>query len=81
VAVAPDDPEAFCTALSGLIDDPAGRGAMGSRGRAWVERWISPAAVAQAYEELFEEVAGHRPPRARRMSRVDSALPIRQPAR
>ena len=30
--------------------------AMGERGRAWVERWISPEAVAEAYERLFTEV-------------------------
>ena len=30
--------------------------AMGERGRAWVERWISPEAVAEAYERLFAEV-------------------------
>jgi hypothetical protein len=29
---------------------------MGERGRAWVERWISPEAVAEAYERLFMEV-------------------------
>jgi putative colanic acid biosynthesis glycosyltransferase WcaI len=79
VAVAPDDRDAFAVALLRLIDDPVGREAMGSRGRAWVERWISPAAVAQAYEELFEEVAGYHAPD--RGAGTESALPIQQSAR
>ena len=29
---------------------------MGSAGRAFVEGWASPAAVAEAYEQLFEEL-------------------------
>jgi hypothetical protein len=29
---------------------------MGSAGRAFVERWASPAAVAERYEALFEEL-------------------------
>jgi colanic acid biosynthesis glycosyl transferase WcaI len=65
-AIAPDDLDAFVGALVALLDDPAGREAMGARGRAWVERWVSPTAVAVAYEELFEEV---------------SALPTRRIAR
>jgi colanic acid biosynthesis glycosyl transferase WcaI len=56
-AVPPDDPAAFTAALEALVDDPAERQAMGARGRAWVERWVSPAAVALAYEELFTEVS------------------------
>jgi colanic acid biosynthesis glycosyl transferase WcaI len=56
-AVPPDHPDAFTGALKDLLDDPAEREAMGARGRAWVERWVSPAAVAVAYEELFAEVA------------------------
>jgi colanic acid biosynthesis glycosyl transferase WcaI len=58
VAVPPDDPAAFLRALTALLDDQAGRVAMGQRGRAWVERWVSPAAVARAYEDLFVEVGG-----------------------
>lgn len=30
--------------------------AMGERGRAFVEQWASPAAVAEAYEALFDEL-------------------------
>jgi hypothetical protein len=29
---------------------------MGRAGRAFVEAWASPAAVAERYEELFEEL-------------------------
>jgi hypothetical protein len=29
---------------------------MGAAGRAFVEGWVSPAAVAAAYESLFEEI-------------------------
>jgi colanic acid biosynthesis glycosyl transferase WcaI len=57
IAVAPDDPEAFRTALVALLDDRDRRRAMGARGRAWVERAASPAAVAEAYEALFTELA------------------------
>ena len=53
VAVAPDDPDAFCDALDALLADPLAAEAMGRRGRAFVEQWASPAAVAAAYEELF----------------------------
>jgi colanic acid biosynthesis glycosyl transferase WcaI len=55
-AVAPDDEAAFLAGLESLLDDPAGARAMGERGRAWVEGWASPAAVATAYEALFEEL-------------------------
>jgi len=55
-AVPPDDPAAFIEALVGLLDDPAERCNMGRRGRVWVERWVSPVAVARAYEALFSEL-------------------------
>jgi hypothetical protein len=29
---------------------------MGASGRSFVEGWVSPAAVAASYEQLFEEV-------------------------
>lgn len=57
VAVPPDDPDRLASALTALVDDPAGRRAMGVRGRAWVERWVSPSAVAAAYESLFRELS------------------------
>lgn len=56
LAVRPDDPTVLQDALCSLLDDPSRAQAMGVRGRAWVERWLSPAAVAERYEELFDEV-------------------------
>jgi colanic acid biosynthesis glycosyl transferase WcaI len=53
VAVPPDDPDAFVDALRPLVDDPARREELGRSGRAFVESWVSPAAVAAAYAELF----------------------------
>jgi colanic acid biosynthesis glycosyl transferase WcaI len=60
VAVPPEDPDAFCEALAALVDDPAGRVAMGAAGRRFVEDWVSPAAVGSAYEALFEELRVRR---------------------
>lgn len=57
LAVPPDDQSAFDTALDALIADPQGRVSMGGRGRAWVETWASPAAVAALYDDLFSRVA------------------------
>ncbi|MGD9793608.1 MAG: glycosyltransferase family 4 protein [Acidimicrobiia bacterium] len=54
--VPPDDAEAFVAALTSMLDDRAGRAQMGAAGRSWVEQWASPAAVAEAYEALFEEL-------------------------
>jgi colanic acid biosynthesis glycosyl transferase WcaI len=56
VAVAPGDQLAFDTAIETLIDDPDRRDAMGRRGRAYVERCMTPQAVAAAYEALFGEL-------------------------
>jgi colanic acid biosynthesis glycosyl transferase WcaI len=60
VAVPPDDPDAFTAALAALLDDPSRARAMGAAGRAFVERWVSPAAVAERYEALFEELIARR---------------------
>ncbi len=60
VAVAPDDPAAFVAALRDLLADPARLADMGRRGRSWVERAASPAAVGLAYEQLFSEVSARR---------------------
>jgi colanic acid biosynthesis glycosyl transferase WcaI len=60
IAVPPDDPEAFSAALTTLLDDPARGRAMGAAGRAFVERWASPAVVAGRYEALFEELDARR---------------------
>ena len=60
LAVPPEDPDAFTTALERLLDDPAARAEAGAAGRRFVEGWASPAAVAEAYESLFEEVRRDR---------------------
>jgi colanic acid biosynthesis glycosyl transferase WcaI len=54
LAVPPDDPEAFTKAVRRLLDAPDEAVAMGRAGRRFVEGWASPAAVAEAYEDLFE---------------------------
>jgi colanic acid biosynthesis glycosyl transferase WcaI len=56
LAVPPDDSEAFTKAVRRLLDDPAEAAAMGASGRAWVERWLSPAAVAERYDDLFSRL-------------------------
>ena len=56
VAVGPEDPDAFDAALDRLLADRSGLERMGASGRAFVEGWVSPAAVGAAYEGLFEEV-------------------------
>ncbi len=56
VAVAPDDLEAFCGALSAMLADRAGTTAMGAAGREWVLGAASPSAVASAYEQLIRSL-------------------------
>jgi len=56
IAVPPEDPAAFIAAVRTVVADRAERDRMGANGRRWVERWLSPAAVAEAYETLFEQV-------------------------
>ena len=53
LAVPPDDSEAFTKAIRRLLDAPDEAATMGAAGRAWVERWLSPAAVAERYDDLF----------------------------
>jgi colanic acid biosynthesis glycosyl transferase WcaI len=65
LSVPPEDSDAFNSALDGLIDDPGRRLAMGEAGRRFVESWVSPAAVGEAYERLFEELVSARSPRRR----------------
>jgi colanic acid biosynthesis glycosyl transferase WcaI len=60
VAVPPDDPDAFVEAVTHLVDHQRVRSEMGVSGRAFVERWASPAAVAASYEDLFAELARPR---------------------
>lgn len=64
VAVPPDDPVAFVDALRGLLAAPGEAAEMGRRGRDWVVREASPAAVGRAYDELLDGVSrssGGRP--------------------
>jgi colanic acid biosynthesis glycosyl transferase WcaI len=56
IAVAPDDAESFTKAIRKLIESPAEARAMGAAGRTFVETWASPAAIAETYEHLFEEL-------------------------
>ncbi|UDY35596.1 glycosyltransferase family 4 protein [Dermatobacter hominis] len=60
ISVAPEDPDAFVAALDGLLDDRDRMARMGASGRAFVEGWVSPAAVGAAYERLFESVRRDR---------------------
>jgi colanic acid biosynthesis glycosyl transferase WcaI len=60
VCVPPDDPDAFVAAVGDLLADPQRRQEMGERGRAWVERAASPAAVGAAYETLVGSLAPRR---------------------
>jgi colanic acid biosynthesis glycosyl transferase WcaI len=77
VAVAPEDPEAFTKALRDLLDAPEAMEEMGRAARSFVEGWASPAAVARAYEELFEELTTSRArishPTVRIRSRQDAS--------
>lgn len=56
-SVPPEDADAFCDALREMLDAPAELQLMGESGRRFVEEWVSPAAVGEAYEKLFEELA------------------------
>jgi len=60
ISVPPDDSRAFAAALGELIDNPDRADSMGASGRLFVERWASPAAVAESYENLFTELIEHR---------------------
>ena len=60
LAVPPEDPDAFSDAIAKLLDEPATALWMGTAGRAYVEGWASPEAVAAAYEELFVELVERR---------------------
>ncbi len=60
IAVPPDDPEAFTNALGRLLADNELTHTMGVAGRAWVESWASPSAVASAYGDLFRELVDNR---------------------
>jgi glycosyltransferase involved in cell wall biosynthesis len=53
VVVEPGDPGAFAAAGLGLMADPAGRAAMGARGRAHAERAYDVERVADRFEEVM----------------------------
>ncbi len=59
-SVPPEDADAFCAALDALLADPASMERMGASGRSFVEGWVSPAAVGEAYEGLFSRVVQRR---------------------
>lgn len=66
--VAERSPEAFATAIGGLLAlDPDKLRAMGMAGRAYVRRWLDPDALADRFERAYETVAwdtetiSHRP--------------------
>ena len=56
VAVPPEDAEAFTKAIRNLLDEPGELEDMGRSGRSFVESWASPAAVAEAYENLIGDL-------------------------
>jgi len=56
LAVPPDDPEAFISAIETLLDDADGRARMGAAGRTWAEQWRSAGSVAAAYAALIDEL-------------------------
>ena len=60
IAVPPDDAESLTKAIRRLAEDPSEAERMGGAGRTFVERWITPAAVAEAYESLFERLSEPR---------------------
>lgn len=62
LAVPPDDPEAFVDGLRRLLAEPGWAAERGARGRAFVEGAVSPAAVAEQYEQLILGL-GRRPRR------------------
>jgi colanic acid biosynthesis glycosyl transferase WcaI len=59
IAVAPEDAESITKAIRRLIENPDTLRMMGEAARRFVENWVSPSAVAQAYEELFRELEAH----------------------
>lgn len=56
IATPPDDAEALTKAIRRMLDSPDEAREMGERGRAYVERFVSRSAVAEAYESLFRRL-------------------------
>jgi colanic acid biosynthesis glycosyl transferase WcaI len=63
LAVPPENPESFTKAVRHLLENREEAEEMGASGRRFVQTWASPAAVAESYERLFDELA--RPRRGR----------------
>lgn len=57
VAVEPDQPEQFVSALRAMLSDLAGWAQQGAAGREWVLRAASPQAVGLEYERLIRSLA------------------------
>jgi len=53
ITVPPDDLDALLVAVDSLIADPVRATAMGTAGRAFVQREASPAAVGAEYERVL----------------------------
>ena len=66
-----DKPDAFRTALRGMMADPGRASEMGEKGRAWVMNDFSWRKVAQAYADLFSVPARGAPPGGRPGSGAD----------
>jgi colanic acid biosynthesis glycosyl transferase WcaI len=60
VAVPPEDAESLTKAVRHLIESPEALRSMGQAARRFVEDWVSPSAVAQAYEDLFAGLEARR---------------------
>jgi colanic acid biosynthesis glycosyl transferase WcaI len=56
LTVPPENPAALTDAIRRLLDSPEEAEEMGRRGRDYVERFVSVASVADAYENLFKEL-------------------------
>jgi glycosyltransferase involved in cell wall biosynthesis len=56
LVVAPDDPGALAAALGRVLADPALRASFGAAGRARAQALFSAAAMARAFEALYEEI-------------------------
>lgn len=76
LAVPPGDLDAFADAIERLVDDPDRAAAMGAAGRRFVESWASPAAVAAAYEALFDRLVAARSRRGVGMGTLSGRGPI-----